>query len=185
MVMARKKAAGTDYIPDYSYSQPVPTSPASTPKVKTSSKRSPKKSFWLFKVSPVMSVIFILFLIGISLVAQHAWLNFLGFRIFQLNNEIAKLQEENEKLKLQISAEASLDKIEEIALNQLGMIDPENIYYVYPSKDSEKPKQDQVQIAGFIPESKEKKENNNNDVPTNTWLGTVEDFFHYYLKEKR
>jgi cell division protein FtsL len=176
--MAHKKVVGTDYIPE-NY---TPKKEKQKQKVKAS-----HKSFWVLKVTPGMVVIALIFLIGMSLVVQNVWINFLGFQISQLKKDISNIQVSNEKLKLKIASMGSLDKIENIAINKLGMVYPQSksIHYIFPQNTSNK-EQARVPITGFVPptNSKNRMDNNGNieqKIPQKAWLGTVQDFFYRWL----
>lgn len=166
LVLAIKKAAGSEYAP--------PISPSYEKETKTirKTKRKPNSTpFWLFRVAPGIACIALIFIIGISLVAQHAFINNLGYEIGQHKNKITVLDIENEKLKLELSSLADLSRIENVAINQLGMIAPNNIKYVI--SDFQHSENNYVQIAGFnsIPVASGQEK-----VSQNTWLGMVTDF---------
>lgn len=167
LVLARKKAVGSEYDPQISPSHSKEINEIRKPK------RKPNHTpFWLFRVAPGIVSIAIIFVIGLSLVAQHAFINNLGFEIGQYKKEIIALDIDNEKLKLEVSSLASLSRIEDVAINQLGMIAPNDFKYVI--SDFQNSEDNYIQIAGFnslpvVTASKEK-------ISQNTWLGIVTDF---------
>lgn len=174
--MAYKKAVGTDYIPQNN------TTPKKKKKVKAS-----RKPGWILRITPSMGVIVLIFIIGMSFVAQHVWINFLGFQISELKNEIVDMETNNEKLKLKIANISSLDKVENMAVNQLGMIYPDDksVHYIF-SVEAQEGNEDTAtrQLAGLATsplETVDKERNLMKNIPRQAWLGTVEDFFYYWL----
>jgi len=175
LVMAYKKAVGTDYIPENYGKQ------AEKKRVKTS-----RKPGWLLRVSPGMGVIALIFLIGMSFVAQHVWINYLGFQITELKKEIVDIQTSNEKLKLKIANLVSLDKVEEVAIGQLGMIYPndQTVHYIFAPKAQGDKEDAARQLAGLVTSSMttETEEVTPKDNFTKrAWLGTVQDYFYHWL----
>lgn len=175
--MANKKAVGTDYVP-VNYGQQNTEYKHKTKKKKT--KKTSPKTFWLIKASPGVAVIALIFLISLALVAQHVWINFLGYQISQLNNSITDIEENNQKLRFEIASLGSLDRIEKVAINELGMIHPKDIQYVFPKEIESKQKS--IQIADFnSPTIQTKVQSDELQNPPKAWLGTVQDFFFNYL----
>ncbi|NLT95193.1 MAG: cell division protein FtsL [Clostridia bacterium] len=175
--MAYKKAGGTDYIPEQ-YQQ---VEKKNNKKVKASVKPG-----WVRRVTPGIILISLIFLIGMSVVIQQVWLNYLGFQVNQLKKEIVELETENEKLKLKIANNVSLNKIEEIAKTQLGMIYPDNgsVHFIFPSETSVESSDYAVQLAsramsfGAVTKEEVKTENN---YPNQVWFGMIQDFFYHWL----
>ncbi|MGI6328436.1 MAG: cell division protein FtsL [Dethiobacteria bacterium] len=66
-----------------------------------------------------------LIIIGVGLITQYGNIIAGNYRIHQMRNEIALLQEENEQLLLDVKRLSSLDRIEAIAANELGLQYPE------------------------------------------------------------
>lgn len=175
MVMAYKKAVGTDYIPE-GYQ---------TVNKKKKVKASPKLS-WGKKVTSGMVLIVLTFIIGMSVVIQQVWLNYLGFQISQLKSEIVELETNNEKIKLQIANTISLEKIEEVAINQLGMIYPgsDSVHYIFPANVLEDNTDYTVQLASramSLDSASGQEVKTENYYPKQVWLGTVQDFFYHWL----
>jgi len=159
LVMANKKAVGTDYVP-VNYGQQNTEYKHKTKKKKT--KKTSPKTFWLIKASPGVAVIALIFLIS------------------QLNNSITDIEENNQKLRFEIASLGSLDRIEKVAINELGMIHPKDIQYVFPKEIESKQKS--IQIADFnSPTIQTKVQSDELQNPPKAWLGTVQDFFFNYL----
>lgn len=180
--MAYKKAAGTEYIPK---NTAIHVKKKSTKKIVAS-----RKPGWLLRVTPGMGIIALIFLIGMSFVAQHVWLNFLGFQITEMKKEISEIQANNEKLKFKIANFGSLDKIEEVAVNQLGMIYPgdHSVHYIFPEGAQEDNVEATQRLAEFVtsPVVTDQKEIiRNNTFSNKAWLGAVQDFFYHWLIEDR
>ncbi|MFZ5944155.1 MAG: hypothetical protein ACOYVD_08595 [Bacillota bacterium] len=176
MVMAYKKVVGTDYVPE-NYSD----SKKNANKVPTS-----KKSWWLFKATPAMVLIVLIFITGMAFVAQHVWINFLGYQIAQLNKNINNIQVNNEKLKLKIASFGSLEKIEESAL-KMGMVYPQNqsIHYIFSQNNHRNNETSIVQITGLVaPDNNTMSSQTGNIAAQQAWLGTVQDFFYHWLLGK-
>lgn len=176
MVMAYKKAVGTEYIPE-NYTA---VERKEKKKVKTSRKYS-----WVVKVSPAMATIALIFIIGMALVAQHVWINFLGYQISELKQDITNLQITNEKLKLKIANKSSLAFVENIAKNQLGMTNPadKSVYYIFSPQGQEDIDPSQKYREMLVPTG-EKQVSVNREIADKAWLGTVEDFFYHKLFAK-
>ncbi|MGI6317197.1 MAG: hypothetical protein GX263_04200 [Firmicutes bacterium] len=66
-----------------------------------------------------------LIIIGVGLITQYGHIIAGNYRVHQMRNEIALLQEENEQLLLDVKRLSSLDRIEAIAANELGLQYPE------------------------------------------------------------
>ncbi|MGI6225218.1 MAG: septum formation initiator family protein [Peptococcales bacterium] len=177
--MAYKKAAGSDYIPA---PKNLNTHDLHTTREK---KKTSRKPGWLLRVTPGIALIVLMFLTGISFVAQHVWLNFLGFQITEIKKEIIKIQTTNEKLQLKIANFNSLEKIEEVAINQLGMIYPDDktVHYIFQEGTSEDNVDVTQQLAGYVtaPVIVEEEVAINNHYTSKAWLGTVQDFFYHWL----
>ncbi|HBY57661.1 MAG TPA: hypothetical protein DEG96_07380 [Candidatus Atribacteria bacterium] len=54
----------------------------------------------------------------------------LGYKLIELENYKIKLVEENKKLELMVETLSSLDRVEEIACNHLGMIRPKEVNFI-------------------------------------------------------
>jgi len=80
----------------------------------------------------LVGCIFLAVITGLMLAATHAQITDRNANIIQVKQEISDLQNANERLKLEIARLKSLDRIENIAMTQLGMVEPgiEDIQYV-------------------------------------------------------
>lgn len=175
MVMAYKKVVGADYVPE-NY-----TTANEKRKVKTS-----RKPGWILRITPGMLCIALIFLLGMSFVAQHVWINFLGFQITEIKKEIVNLQTDSEKLKLKIANTCSLEKVEEVAVKEMGMIYPndKSVHYIFSPQNQENKKSAVPQIAELLSVTSatgQQKETTGNNFPKRAWLGIVEDFFSHWL----
>jgi len=72
----------------------------------------------------VMAII-ILGLIFVFLINQTLIINEMNFKVNSLENELKEIKSENEDLNVQIAQKKSLSQIENIARDELGMIDPQ------------------------------------------------------------
>lgn len=157
--MANKKAAGTDYIPQYETNprkreyKPEQKKNKSK-KSRNKNKNKNKKKLWLARVSPQIGLIALFFVICVSFVAQNVWLNGLGHEVVNLNQKIEDLQIHNEKLSLDIASLTSLEKIEESAA-KIGMTYPNTSNFVYV----EKPNKQEEDINIKYPQKENKEEN--------------------------
>ncbi|HKM39758.1 MAG TPA: cell division protein FtsL [bacterium] len=107
--------------------------------------------------------LFVAVAVGLVLLymAQYAYVAQLNLRLTQAQKQLARLQTENEQLEQKASELKSLRRIEEKAINQLGMQKPEQIRTVKTPPDSE-----QVLAAKPIPAPGNVEENN----VMNHWL---------------
>ncbi|MFZ7104945.1 MAG: septum formation initiator family protein [Peptococcaceae bacterium] len=175
--MAYKKAAGTEYIPD---NYPVQKQQKKV-KVRPSSRPS-----WILRVSPSLAVIALIFIIGMGFVAQHVWINYLGYQVSELKQDIAGLQVNNEKLKLKIASYASLDTIENLAKTQLGMINPESESMHFIVDKENNPEVDASErYRAIVLAPKAADTSSPNQLAEKAWLGTIEDFFYQWLLGKK
>ncbi|WP_227767116.1 cell division protein FtsL [Zhaonella formicivorans] len=72
----------------------------------------------------IMLLIICAFVTGLALTSRVALFTQKGYQITKLKKEIQSLQTANERLKLEIDQLKSLDRIEKIAVNDLGMTEP-------------------------------------------------------------
>lgn len=72
----------------------------------------------------IISLIVLAFGIGLALTSRAALYYSQGYEITRLNREIESLQTDNERLKLEIEQLCSLDRVENMALTELGMVKP-------------------------------------------------------------
>ncbi|KJS19258.1 MAG: hypothetical protein VR72_19825 [Clostridiaceae bacterium BRH_c20a] len=174
MVMAYKKAVGTDYMPE------------NYPKVSERKKVKTSRRTWILRATPGIAVIVIMFMLGMTFVAKHVWINFLGFQISELRKEIVNIQTDNEKIKLKIASIGSLEKVEEIAVNELGMVYPGNksVHYIF-SPGSQEDNEDASRHISKLVSSSMATDNLEfpiqHDFPRKAWLGMAQDFFYQWL----
>lgn len=74
-----------------------------------------------------------LIMIGVGLITQYGQIIAGNYRLHQMRSEIALLQEENEQLLLEVKRLGSLDRIEAIAANELGLQYPEKRQWLFLS----------------------------------------------------
>lgn len=78
------------------------------------------------------------FVLGLLLASQAATITNKGYEVVQLKKEISSLKTANERLKLEIAQMDSLERIEAIALADLGMEKPSiNDYLLLPLAEQE------------------------------------------------
>ncbi len=85
-----------------------------------------------------VSTLLIVFLLGMSLVVQYAYIQNLGIEVSQTKSELKAVQESNEKMRKQIAALGELQNVEAIAIYNMGMHKPETGEIIYlPQTSSE------------------------------------------------
>ncbi len=89
-------------------------------------KRKPVLAQWLATLTMV-------FVMGMALVGQYAYIGNLGYEVSQAKNELKTVQMQNEKIKNQISAAGGLQHVEMIAVNNMGMHKPQGQEIIYLS----------------------------------------------------
>lgn len=65
------------------------------------------------------------FLLSLAVVAQYSSLVILNYRLSSSRAELAELKEISRALEVEIAGLSSIGRIEQIARNELGMVDPE------------------------------------------------------------
>ena len=70
-------------------------------------------------------LIFLLIAVSIGLIAQYSRVIAVNYQVQQVNREIAQLQEEKEHLAIEVRSLSALERIENIAVNELGLQYPE------------------------------------------------------------
>ena len=103
------------------------------------------------------------FLVGVSITVYCSQVITLGYQITRLENELAVLRVENHDLDQEIQRMTSLERVEYLAVNKLGMVRPDesNILVVNVAgsdlaAETSDPAADEGQVAGSIPAGKEK-----------------------------
>lgn len=123
MVLATKRAAGSEYdYPSYpnSYERHSPTR---RQRVSTRAKR---------KSSPMVGIVVLtlFFTIGLSYTFLQATKAHLNWQISKAEENVAALHMDNEKLRLEVAELSSLGRIESIASTQLQMVKPPKVEYL-------------------------------------------------------
>lgn len=125
MVLATKRAAGSeyDYPSYYPNTHERQSPPARKQKVRARTKR---------QSSPVvgLAVISLLFALGLSYVFLQATKAHMNWQISKAEENMAVIQMDNEKLRLEVAELSSLDRIESIASSQLLMIKSPKVEYL-------------------------------------------------------
>ncbi len=75
-------------------------------------------------------IILALVVVSVLLVSRHNVILQRGYELKRLNSELTAIETENERLALSIGQQESLDRIEEIAINRLGMTRPNQLRLV-------------------------------------------------------
>ena len=123
MILANKQAVGSDYAYQ-SYSRKKIKEQKQT-KVRIIKRPSP-----LVVVVLGVSLIGLMFLTGLSYTYLKARIAHLNWQISQGKKDIAAMQVQNEKLKLEIARLKSLERIEKVATAQMGMIKNPQVEYL-------------------------------------------------------
>jgi len=98
--------------------------------------KTPKGQLYAKKkqhIGPMVSFVFFTCLtlsVVLSYVAIHATMAKTAVEINQAKKQLANVQNENEQLQLQIMNLTSLDRIEQVARNNMGMVRPEEVQFV-------------------------------------------------------
>lgn len=100
--------------------------------VQKAHKNGAKKRSSLAQYIPTLLVVFLL---GFVLVTQYAYIQNLGYQVTQSKEELKTVQEQNEKLKKQITALGELQTVESIAINNMGMRKPTANEIIYLSAE--------------------------------------------------
>lgn len=87
-----------------------------------------------------ISTLLIVFLLGMILVVQYAYIQNLGYEVSQAKAELKTVQEQNEKIKKQIATMGELQRVEAVAVYNMGMHKPDetDIIFLPPSTKEEK-----------------------------------------------
>lgn len=142
-MLAAKKLDEATYTP----STPSPEQPWEE---MTRPRTKPKLKPRFFKFLYVATV-FSLFCGGLYFCSLAMGVATKGYEITKLKNEINALETANERLRLEIAELDSLERIEMLALNELGMIPPgADDYVLLPGADDPEQPEDELelQVAG-------------------------------------
>ena len=91
-----------------------------------------------------MAIATVLFLVLGFQIYSHVRVEELNRQIETTNSSISVMQSENTRLKMDLNASASLDKVEDYAVNELGMVKVENYQVNYLNLSSG----DSVEVSG-------------------------------------
>lgn len=80
-------------------------------------KRNPKVVYF--------GLVLIAFLLGLVIAAKQAQVAVTGYEVSELKQQLAILELENQELVMEVGKLKSLERIEKIALNELGLVKPE------------------------------------------------------------
>lgn len=120
--------------PEYYEQEEVTKRPQKRPQVQNKPKAQPKavpRKHFLALTMPSLSKIAIVFVMGVLLVAQYAYINSLGYSISQAQDDLTVILAENERLKQEYAQLGNLEAIEAYATVNLGMVRPEeNVAYL-------------------------------------------------------
>ncbi|MGI5875243.1 MAG: cell division protein FtsL [Dethiobacteria bacterium] len=78
-------------------------------------------------------LILCLIIIGVSLISQYSRVLAVNYKIHRVSREISQLREEQEHLLIEVKRLSSLERIEEIAKNDLGLQYPEEKQWLFIS----------------------------------------------------
>lgn len=146
-MLAAKKLDEATYTP--STPSPEQPSPRTKPRFK------PRFFKFLY-----VAIVFSLFCGGLYFCSLAMGVATKGYEITKLKSEINALEAANERLRLEIAELNSLERIEMLALNELGMVQPDVDDYVllpgayYPEQPEEQP-EDEQELAIAVSEEGE------------------------------
>jgi cell division protein FtsL len=131
-------------------------------------------------MSFVGSLLGVLFMIGMAYIAVEAKITKLSWEIHQQMESNDALAMDNEKLRLEIAKKKSLDRIESLAAQELGMVKAANIDFMIISEN--------MIPQGTLKESPEESPEENSEPLSlmEAWTGKVMNFLNflreYYTK---
>lgn len=101
----------------------------------------------------ILGVIAVTFSFGVYYTSLSAIIASKGYELEQLKGEISRLQTSNERLELTLASMSSLDKVEEIAVSELGMHRPDDttspaLVAVVPVENEQADKEEGDSTAG-------------------------------------
>ena len=107
--------------------QPIPQA-TPRPKVVRKSRAAQKRETRRARAQAIklMAIATVLFLVLGFQIYSHVRVEELNRQIETTNSSISVMQSENTRLKMDLNASASLDKVEDYAVNELGMVKVEN-----------------------------------------------------------
>jgi len=109
--------------------------PVSKTTAKSASRRQMKLNTHLR--SRCMMLLMVLSVMAIFVTVRSGVSASRGYELVQIKQETARLEKENEHLKLDIAQMKSPQRIKQIAVQDLGMVVPENVYFATGLKNKE------------------------------------------------
>ncbi|WP_078809022.1 septum formation initiator family protein [Selenihalanaerobacter shriftii] len=97
---------------------------------KQRSNKQKNNSNTLLFMSGYALIILIIVIFGILYINKYVEMNKINLQMNQVQSKIKDLEEEKQKLKLNLSQYKSLDRIENIAKVELGMVEPKQVKYI-------------------------------------------------------
>jgi len=98
------------------------------------SDHSPKRNVKKKKSVKFRTVLLIVigFMLGLTVILRYAYIVENKYQLESMKKELIKIERENQTLKVQLTKLKSLDRIENIATSELGMIEPDidNIIFI-------------------------------------------------------
>lgn len=126
-------------------------------------KTSRRKAFSANHRLALIGLVFAGFLVGIAITVYCSQTIALGYQIASLEKELAVLRIENHNLDEEIGRMTSLERVEDLAVNKLGMVRPDdnNVLVVTAagkdqSSETPDPAADEGQVTGNTPAEEEK-----------------------------
>ncbi len=98
----------------------APKHPSSRPRIRQKRRTAKMKFSSKVAVTSVLAVGF--FLIGIGLTLYYIYPTRLGYQVVKLEQEVAELERQKEYLELEVARATSLERIENLATNELAML---------------------------------------------------------------
>ncbi len=113
--------------------RPIPQAAPPRPKVVRKSRAAQKRETRRARAQAIklMAIATVLFLVLGFQIYSHVRVEELNRQIETTNSSISVMQSENTKLKMDLNASASLDKVEDYAVNELGMVKVQNYQVNY------------------------------------------------------
>lgn len=142
MVLARKKAVGAEY--DFLYQEALPQKP------KRIVVQRQKEAFPYYQLVAGLLLLSCFFTTALAYTFVKARLTCLNWELKQIEMKNAALFTDLEKMKLEIAEAKSLQRIKNLALNDLGMVENPGVeYLVFSQLYSEEPlaTMDVLQVA--------------------------------------
>lgn len=93
-------------------------------------RKKPQKHFMQL-LGPNLLTLSLIFMMALASVGQHVYIQNISHNINQSREELKAVSSENEKLKKQVAALGELQTIEAYAINNMGMIKPEEDSVLY------------------------------------------------------